>query len=119
MGESEHYDHCLTGDALRAASCDACRICFPPFGASPLTSENRCECLRLFNFRGFFDSTYLDNSIYTLFVTAIAFEILEELSLTGLMGIIMYAKIRAKNRATLFEITPSKDAEIKSVAQFI
>ncbi|HIX93628.1 MAG TPA: hypothetical protein H9681_12230, partial [Firmicutes bacterium] len=62
MGESEHYDHCLTGDALRAASCDACRICFPPFGASPLTSENRCECIRLFNFRGFFDSTYLDNS---------------------------------------------------------
>ena len=62
MGESEHSDHCLTGDALRAACCDACRICFPPFGASPLTSENRCECLRLFNFRGFFDSTYLDNS---------------------------------------------------------
>ena len=56
--------------------------------------------------------------IYTLFVTAIAFEILEKISLTDLMGFIMYAKIRAKNWATLFEITPSKEAKIKSVAQF-
>ena len=53
MGESEHYDHCLTGDALRAASCDACRICFPPFGASPLSPEATFILHQSYNFQSF------------------------------------------------------------------
>ena len=51
--------------------------------------------------------------IYTLFVTAIAFEILEKISLTDLMGFIVYAKIREKNWATLFEITPRRRQKSK------
>ena len=35
------------------------------------------------------------------------------------MIIIMYAKIRVKNWATFYEIDPSKEPKIKSVAQFI
>ena len=43
---------------------------------------------------------------------------LENFILPDLVDIIMYAKIRAKNWATLFEIDPSKEPKIKSVAQF-
>ena len=40
--------------------------------------------------------------IYTLFVTAIAFEILEKISLTDLMGFIMYAKNKGKKLGYTF-----------------
>ena len=56
--------------------------------------------------------------IYPLRVTTKAHEIFVELSLTDFMGFIMYAKIRAKNWATLFEIDSSEESKIKSVAQF-
>ena len=46
-------------------------------------------------------------------------KILEKLCLAGPVGSIMYAKFRAKNWATLFEIDPSKELKIKSVAQFM
>ena len=46
-------------------------------------------------------------------------KIVEMLFLTAFHSCIMYAKIRAKNWATLFEINTSKEAKIKSVAQFI
>ena len=45
-------------------------------------------------------------------------KIVEILFLTGLCNSIMYAKIRAKNWATLFEIVPSKESKSKGVAQF-
>ena len=45
-------------------------------------------------------------------------KILKKLSLAGFEGTIMYAKIRAKNWATLYEIDRSKEGKIKSVAQF-
>ena len=44
--------------------------------------------------------------------------IVEMLFLTAFHRAIMYAKIWAKNWATLYEIAPSKGLKIKSVAQF-
>ena len=45
-------------------------------------------------------------------------KMLDRISLKDLSDGVMYAKIRAKNWATLFEIAPSTEPKIKSVAQF-
>ena len=57
--------------------------------------------------------------MYPLWANTKAHENPKELSLTGFAGINMRTKIRAKNWATLFEISPSKETKIKSVAQSI
>ena len=57
--------------------------------------------------------------IYPLRVTTKAHEIFVELSLKDLMSFIMYAKIRAKNWATLFEITPFKGGKNQKCSPFL